>query len=1012
MRATLSILDAAGPRVAELPKARASLGSGPTDSIHFRADTGVRPAHAVLSWEPRRATWTLTRTPAAPDAPLAVNGRPLPLGATGAAAVVALNHLDTIELPGVFLRFSRVLDPPLFRGQPVGELPLDGASVVLGRRESSPQSSPTPPVVPPGGGGTPAAELKLDLDAEDGGISKVHAVIARGEGGNYYLDDRSKLGTELNGKSFTRALLVYGDRFRIRDYIFEFTGGAIRRVDQGDLGHVSARHVTVEIHKKDFHRRILDDLSVDIRAGEFVGILGGSGQGKSTLLNALCGINPATSGEVLISGVPLTSREQVNAAGVGFVPQDDIVHRELTVTEAVTFSARLRLRLPPAQIRALVDRAIERLGLAEHRDKRIDRLSGGQRKRVSVAIELLARPSVLFLDEPSSGLDPATESDLMTLLQSLRLTNLTVVCTTHVLQKAYLFDRLVFIHGGRLIFIGTADEARQHFLLRGANEAGGGNLGETATTASFDRSPLEKIYSLLADPTKSAEEWEREFHASPVYQRLASSGNNGAGPVVATPPAPTPPVAPAAPPRRARVGYLATLGLLFARQWKILLADPLNLLFLLAQPLAIGFLVGWVAESAGLRAFLCVVSTLWFGCSNGAQRIVSEVPIFRRERVCGLGLNPYLQSKLLFLSLLTAVQAVVLFFTVFTSAHLFQKSEFDRKDFAAKLEERILGAPIAAAAQDAADEQERQDFDVVGADEPKSKPPAAATPKPAVAKPTPPRRPGALTVGTVSALANYFYLKDNILDSGAKTVTKEDGSPVRGADGKPVVIPGPSVWNIVFTTLGLKALGLLAAAVVGVSLGLTISALVQTDTQAVMWVPLILIPQILFGGFVVTVPEMSRSVRAFSHLVPSFSAQRVMDVSNLYGQATPFLTNRTKTPLFLTSDGRKETLEWNENGRHRTQDYDKLSLFNTSWQNLVVWPDHVGEHKHAGTRAEGGLKVEYRDTVETRNDVRYTKGQLFRFLAPAQVALGTLFLWTLGCYGVTLLGLRGKQTGK
>ena len=987
MRAILSILDAAGARAAELPKARASLGSGPGDSISFRPDTGVRPAHAVLNWEPRRATWTVTRTPNSPDAPITVNGRPL-----GALAAAALNHQDTIELPGAFLRFLRSPDAPLFQGQPVGELPLNGTAVVLGRRETP----PPPPALPISGAptnGTPP-EVKLELDGEDGGISKVHAVIQPGEGGNYFIDDKSKLGTELNGKSFTRALLVYGDRFRIRDYIFEFTGNTIRRVDQGSLGNVSARQVTVEIRKKNFHKRILNDLSVEIRPGEFVGILGGSGQGKSTLLNALCGINPATSGEVRISGVPLGSREAINAAGVGFVPQDDIVHRELTVTEAVTFSARLRLPLPPAQVRALVDRAIERLGLAEHRDKRIDRLSGGQRKRVSVAIELLARPSVLFLDEPSSGLDPATESDLMTLLQSLRLTNLTVVCTTHVLQKAYLFDRLIFIHGGRLIFIGTADEARQHFLLRHGGSDGPGE-------ASLDKTPLEKVYALLADPAKSAEDWEREFHASPIYHRSADHGSQLAAPAVA----PAPPT-----PRRARVGYLATLWLLFARQWKILLADPLNLLFLLAQPLAIGFMVGWVAESAGLRAFLCVVSTLWFGCSNGAQRIVSEVPIFRRERVCGLGLNSYLQSKLLFLSLLTAVQAVVLFFTVFTAAHVFQKSEFDRKEFATKLEERILGAPVLTA--DPADGPGADDFEVVGADEAVKK----AAPKPAAAtapkKPAPPARPGFVTVGTISAVADYFYLKDNLLDSGPKPITRDDGTPIKGPDGQPMMTGAPGVWNVLFTALGLKALGMLAAAVVGVSLGLTISALVQTDTQAVMWVPLILIPQILFGGFVVTVPEMSRSVRAFSHLVPSFSAQRVMDVSNLYGQATPFLTNRTKTPLFLTSDGRKETLEWQENGRKRTQDYDKLSLFNSAWQNVVVLPDHVGEHKHAGTRAGDGLKIEYRDTVEGRNDVRYTKGQLFRFLAPAQIALFTLALWTLACYGVTLLGLRGKQTGK
>ena len=103
------------------------------------------------------------------------------------------------------------------------------------------------------------------------------------------------------------------------------------------------------------------------------------------------------------------------------------------------------------------------------------------------------------------------------------------------------------------------------------------------------------------------------------------------------------------------------MRILLARQWKVLLADPLNLIFLFAQALAIGGMVGWVAENAGLRMFLCVVATLWFGCSNGAQQIIGELPIFRRERVCGLGLNVYLQSKLVFLSMLTIVQAVLLF---------------------------------------------------------------------------------------------------------------------------------------------------------------------------------------------------------------------------------------------------------------------------------------------------------------------------------------------------------------
>lgn len=962
MKSTLIINDDEGQRSAELPKERIVLGASAGISIPLRTqNANLLPEHAVIVWSQQRVTWTLGRA-AATEAELTVNSRPVAAGAS-----VALNNLDTIGLPGVSLQFYREPEAPVCRGKAVSEFPLGDAPVVLGRGENA----------------VADGTFRLELDPEDSAISKVHATIEK-VGQDFFITDKSRAGTELNGKFFSRELLVYGDRFKIGDYLFEFTGQSIVRVDQANLGRVAANNLIVEVQKDGQPFRILQNINLEIQRGEFVGILGGSGQGKSTLLNALCGVNPASSGEVLISGVPLTSREQVNAAGVGFVPQDDIVHLELTVTEAITYSARLRLNLPAPQIAALVDRVIERLSLKEHRDKRISRLSGGQRKRVSVAIELLAKPSVLFLDEPSSGLDPATEADLMALLQSLRLTNLTVMCTTHVLQKAYLFDRLIFIHGGRLIFIGTADEARQHFLSRGSTES-----------QAFDKAPLEKVYSLLADPSKSAGEWEQEFLDSPyAAHALASSFLIPAsdGPTQS---------------RRQQVSYLHTLRILLARQWKVLLADPLNLLFLFAQALAIGAMVGWVAENAGLRMFLCVVATLWFGCSNGAQQIIGELPIFRRERVCGLGLNVYLQSKLAFLSMLTVVQAVLLFGTIFGTAHLFQKNDFDRALFASRLEERF--ASMSPAAQAAADNA--GDFEVVSS----ANDSAPATPSPQPSEPAEPPKPSAAVARVTSTLANIFYLTDNILDSGGRAEKFEDGTPIKDHDGQPRMIPGLSLSNVIFTTLGLKILAVLTAAFVGVALGLTISALVRSSTQAVMWVPLILIPQILFGGFVITVPDMSMAVYRFSHLVPSFSAQRIMDVSNIYGQATPFLTNRTKIPLFLTSDGSKEKIEWEEAGRKRSQEYDKVSLFNTSWQNLIVYSERVGQHKQDATRSEnsgGDARIEYRDTTSSRYDVRYNKGTVFRFLLPAQLSLLTLAIWAAVCYLVILLGLQSKQTGK
>ena len=952
MRAIVIIVDGDGSRSAELPKGRITLGGSEADSITLHGE-GVREAHVSLTWEARYATWRLVRH-AAPDAAVSVNGRALI-----SQLPVALNHLDTLSIAGVDVRFFRMPDPPLFHGAPVTELPLFRGTLVLGRPADPAASTAAGASAPPEG-------PKLELDPDDLGISKTHAVI-EWENGSFYLRDTSKLGTELNTQSFTRAMLVYGDRFRIRDYIFEFTGHSIRRIDQAGRGSVSVHDLVVDVDVKGQPLRILNRINLEVAGGEFIGILGGSGQGKSTLLNALCGINPATGGEVLIGGLPLLSRERIDAAAVGFVPQDDIVHLELTVRQAITYSARLRLRLPAAQIDALVERTMGRLSLLEHRDKRIARISGGQRKRVSVAIELLALPAVLYLDEPSSGLDPAKEAELMELLQTLQKTNMTVVCTTHVLQKAYLFDRVLFIQQGRLIFAGKADEARQFFLMQDAPR------GDTAS-GLFDKFPLANVYTLIDSSPKTAEEWEAQYLASPYYRDKAAMEF----PVLPEEAA----ASSASPAARPRVTYLTTLGILLGRQWRILLADALNLRFLFAQPLAIGFMIGWVAENAGLRLFLCVVAALWFGTSNGAQQIVSEIAIFRRERVYGLGLNVYLQSKLVFLSLLTSAQALLLFLTILVTGHWLHPVEFDPADFSTRLVERWGGGNAAL-----------EDGD-------------SAAGKPA------PYQPGQATIRLASVFARCFYLKDNYLDSGPQPVLGGNGLPVRGPDHRIVMRPGLSLLGVTVTCLGLKALGLLGVAFVGVALGLTISALVRSNTQAVMWVPLILIPQILFGGFVVTVPEMSPSVFWFSHLVPSFSAQRIMDVSNLYGQATPLMTNRTRVPLFLTADGAKDKVAWRENGQPLSQEYDKTSLFNNSWENLAVYQDRVGQHKAVRVKSDNLFRKEYVDTVDTRHDVRYDKGTVFRFVAPAEIALLTLLVWGAACYGTTLAGLRARQTGK
>jgi len=204
-------------------------------------------------------------------------------------------------------------------------------------------------------------------------------------------------------------------------------------------------------------RVLLDDIAVTIRPGELVAIVGGSGAGKTTLLNALAGVNAPTGGRVFYNGRDLYENLAAFRGALGYVPQDDIVHPELTVERTLRYAARLRLsaETAPAERDAIVRTAIEALGLTAQAGQRVGTLSGGQRKRTSIGVELLTKPGVLFLDEPTSGLDPATGRTLLRLLRRLAGDGVTVVMTTHAPQDIGLCDRVVFLaQGGALAFAG------------------------------------------------------------------------------------------------------------------------------------------------------------------------------------------------------------------------------------------------------------------------------------------------------------------------------------------------------------------------------------------------------------------------------------------------------------------------------------------------------------------------------------------------------------------------------
>ncbi len=256
---------------------------------------------------------------------------------------------------------------------------------------------------------------------------------------------------------------------------------------------IDAVDVSVDVGR----HHLLQNVSLTLLPGEFVGVLGPSGCGKSTLLKTLSGQLLPSKGTVLLNGRP------PDILDAGFVPQDDIVHGSLRVERALVFSGRLRMPpgTPMAEVRTRVDEVIAMVELDERRATRIEKLSGGQRKRVSVAVELLTRPPLLFLDEPTSGLDPALEEHMMDLFASLARAGRTVVLTTHVTQNLDRLDLMVVLASGRVVFVGTPADALAHFGVSHLVELYRQLSGDAAQLSQrFISSPLYQQWVLARQP--------------------------------------------------------------------------------------------------------------------------------------------------------------------------------------------------------------------------------------------------------------------------------------------------------------------------------------------------------------------------------------------------------------------------------------------------------------------------------------------------------------------------------
>ncbi len=712
------------------PPGRVVVGRDSARASLVLTHAAVSGQHATVSFEPDRilvvdhgstsGTWIAGRqlvpnqpTPADPNGVIAFGPVPVPVGflmqaASGfvAAAAVAPPEAAPAGGPDAAPRKHRTV---------IGELKLDqleSSVVTIGR--------------------TPDNQIVVNHPQ----VSSKHAHIVK-SGSQLFLEDRgSANGTFVRGQRLTpgqRAPVHSGEKVFIgpMPLLIQFGDSRVNVVveDQANwagrpLYEIEAWDLFLEVPDRDDKTQtkvLLDHVSFKALPGDMIALMGPSGAGKTTLLLALNGYLPPTSGQVRINGEDLYTIYDALRGSIGYVPQDDIVHPELTVFEAVKYSARFRL--PPdfsdEEIDRRVDETLRDLGLEGLRNLQIGKpekkvLSGGQRKRVNIALELVTDPVILFLDEPTSGLAADDTTALINLLSDLtKKTGKTIIMTIHQPAKDE-FEKfnLCFVmgYGGIPTYFGPAGEGAYGFFGSITQRAGAASLHGKRVDNPRDMFDMLNVRERLvldemrkANPQatrgaarmEAARGWRAEFfrNENPLFQQMFSSRR-----AIGTTPAER------GVPHRADVAVVRQLGLLLSRYWRVRLRDRMGAAIMFLQAPVIGVLL-WLVFGGQKDAvpywclgalqelstknnmgsgttsnllssmqpttdhtaamFFVVVSCVWFGTSNAAREIVTERAIYLRERMVNLRLINYVLSKYVLLGFFCIVQCSMLLGIVF-----------------------------------------------------------------------------------------------------------------------------------------------------------------------------------------------------------------------------------------------------------------------------------------------------------------------------------------------------------
>ncbi|GLD43834.1 ABC transporter ATP-binding protein [Mycobacterium kiyosense] len=595
---SINIGNPAGPRLTfELGGQRAQ---------PVRPRNGFASAGPVHDSGPPTLTWAVTPPPPSPPSPPPPHEQITTVNLDRPAAEVT--HIDhkSADVSGLATRMVKILAPRSQRGSE----PAKSTGVIsIGRANDN------------------------DIVVSDVLASRQHATLRLTPLGTE-IQDRSVNGTFVNGTRVGSAILAEGDVVTIGNVDLVFSDGTLLPSSETATrtGGLEVRNVDYTV---DNGKQLLDGISLVARPGTLTAVIGGSGAGKSTLARLIAGYARPTSGSVTFEGHDIHAEYASLRSRIGMVPQDDVVHRQLTVNQALGYAAELRL--PPDTSKSdrarVVSQVLKELDLTKHADTRVDKLSGGQRKRASVALELLTGPSLLILDEPTSGLDPALDHQVMTMLRSLADAGRVVIVVTHMLSYLDICDQLLLVApGGKTAYCGPPDQI--------GSAMGTTNWAKIFTQVGADPDEANRRFLAQSQATKRpAEDAEPAELGKPTHTSL-----------------------------RRQISTIAR------RQVRLVVADRAYFVFLALLPFVLGTLSLTVPGSNGFRVVaehagtpdesaqilnLLLLAAAFMGTALTIRDLVGERAIFQREQAVGLSTTAYLLAKTAVFCVFAVLQAAV-----------------------------------------------------------------------------------------------------------------------------------------------------------------------------------------------------------------------------------------------------------------------------------------------------------------------------------------------------------------